>query len=98
MHEVDKELGCVGLRQSTTVEAVHSAFAVAKLNTRTQLNVGDWFRVEPFSTSRGVVDVVYGSCRVPPLSTALPGPYHRFCINRFYRDHFLRLKSTLSGE
>lgn len=89
-----KELGCASLTWCTTAKKEHSAATRNKLNNRTELNVSEWFGVELSSAGRRVVHVVPDSDWVPPRSTPFPWPFQGFYINRFYRNDFLKLRSS----
>lgn len=84
------------LRWIRTVEEYHSAVAREEMINRTELNVGEWFGMEPFSSLRGVVYVVRGNNGILPLSRALLGPYHCSYLNRFCRDDLLKQGSVQS--
>lgn len=69
--EVDKELGCVCLRWRSIDEEYHSDVSGIELNKKTELNVGEWFEVEPFSEIHGVVHVAQGIYGTPLLGRSL---------------------------
>lgn len=75
---------------------VHSAVVGEKLYTGTELNVGEWFEVEPFSAIRGLLHIMRYNYEFTSLSRALPWPYLRFHIERFHRGDSLKLGSTQS--
>lgn len=41
-------------------EKYHSAVAAEELNNRTEVNIGEWYGVEPSATIRNIVHVVQG--------------------------------------
>lgn len=98
LDNLDKQLGCMCLRWSTTDEQDHDAVAGYELNNRTGLNAGEWCAVELFSAIRGVVHVVKGKYGNPLLSKPLPWPYHLFYVNIFYRNDLRKLGSTQNEE
>lgn len=75
-------------------EEDHSAVAVEALNNRKELNVDEWFRLDPFNVVRGVAHVVSGNCGTPSLIKTLQWPYHRVYINTVYRNDLLKQKCT----
>lgn len=96
LNEVDKELRCVSLRWGATDEEDYDAVAGQELNNRTELNAGVWYAVESSSAIRGLLQIVRSNYGMPPLSRALPCPYHRFLVSRLYRDNLPELESTKS--
>lgn len=49
-----------------------SAVAEEELSSKTDRNIGEWFGVEPFSSTRSVLHIVRGSYEIPSLSRPLP--------------------------
>lgn len=93
LDEVDKDLRCVYSRWSTTDEIDHSTAAGKELKNRMELNVSDWLGEEPFISIRGLLHIVRGKSGIPSVSKALPWPYHRLYLNRFYREGLLKNRS-----
>lgn len=60
---IDKELGCVCLRWSTTDEIYHT---ISEDENR-EFAVGEWFGLEPLSAIREVVHVVRKNYSVKPF-------------------------------
>lgn len=65
-------------------EKDHRTVAEEELYNKTELNVGEFLGVEPFSTIRSAVLVVPESYAISPLSRPLQMPYHGIYVNRFY--------------
>lgn len=55
---MDRELGCVCLRWSTTDEVDQSLETEGGGRSECKVNVGEWFRVEPLSSIAGLAHVV----------------------------------------
>lgn len=91
LNEVGKELACVCQSWSTTDKVYHDAVREKELNNWTKLNMGEWFRVEPFSAICGIVHIVPGNYGIQPLNKPLRWPYHGLIIKRFYGDDLLQM-------
>lgn len=86
-------LGFEFLRWSNIDDEDQSAVAWITLNSRTELNMEKTSGMELFRMIHVVVQVVSDSYGISPLSRALPRPYHRIDVNRFYRGDFLNFKA-----
>lgn len=64
----------------------------------TELHLGAWYGMEPFSAICGEMHVVRGNYGTPPLGRYLPWPYYYFHINRFHVDDLLKEGSKQSEE
>ena len=80
---IDDALGCVCLRWSTDDETDHTLDQDRVLQ-ESQIEVGEWFGLVPFSAITGVVQTLRSNISIRPFTSPLPWPLHRFYINRFF--------------
>lgn len=79
------------MRNDSTVEG-------AEMSNKREPNVDKWCGEKPSSVSRCIVYKLRDKYEVPRLNKPMPWPYHRLYIDGFYKDDFLKVRSTQSKK
>jgi hypothetical protein len=83
LSKVDEELGCVCLRWATADNVDHTINASTHISAG-QIEAAEWYGLVPFDSIVGTVQVLRSNIPIPPFSSQIPWPLHRFRINRFF--------------
>ena len=85
LDDVDRRLDCVCLRWATSDEQDLTTLGGPSARTST-IEGGEWYDIVQFQTLEGVVHVIRSNFAVQQFTKELPWPFHRFYVNKFYRD------------
>jgi hypothetical protein len=80
---VDEALGCVCLRWATEDNIDHTVDPSTHIRAG-QIETAEWYGLVPFDSIVGTVQVLRSNIPIPPFTSQIPWPLHRFHINRFY--------------
>jgi len=80
---VDEVLGCVCLRWATEDNIDHTLDPSAHIRAG-HIETAEWYGLVPFDSLVGTVQVLRANIPIPPFTTQIPWPLHRFHINRFF--------------
>ena len=83
--DVDRKLDFVCLQWATSDAKDLTTLGGPSARTST-IEGGEWYDIVQFQALEGVVHVIRSNFAVQQFTKELPWPFHRFYVNKFYRD------------